>query len=112
MKLKINGVDYGNVKRLKSEKTMTFVGESLRGLESVEGVIFVYNDNGFLMQQVDPANYLRTIVNTNSIQLTNVPANFVPAPTVEERVTTLETEAAKYSDLAGAFTEGVESIDE
>ena len=93
MKIKINDIEYLNIKRLKSEKTMTFIGDSLRGLESVDGVISVYADNGFLMQEVNPNAYLRTVVNVNSIQLTNVPENYVPAPTIEARVANLEQTA-------------------
>ena len=90
MKIKISGTEYLNIKRLKSEKTMTFIGDSLRELESVDGVISVYADCGFLMQEIDPKSYLRTVLNTNSIQLTNVPENYIPAPTIEARVTNLE----------------------
>ena len=93
MKIKINDIEYLNIKRLKSEKTMTFISDSLRGLESVDGAISVYADNGFLMQDIDPNAYLRTVVNVNSIQLTNVPENYTPAPTIEARVANLEQTA-------------------
>ena len=93
MKIKINNIEYLNIKRLKSEKSMTFVGDSLRGLESVDGTISVYADNGFLMQKVDPNSYLRTVIGTNSIQLTNVPEGYKPAPSIEARVANLEQTA-------------------
>lgn len=93
MYIKINDIEYPNIKRLQSEKTMTFIGDSLRGLESVDGIISVYANNDFHMQDVDPANYLRTVIGVNSIQLTNIPADYVPAPTLEARVANLEQTA-------------------
>ena len=93
MKIKINDIEYLNIKRIQSDKSMFFIGDSLRGLESVDGVISVYADNGFLMQEVDPNSYLRTVLNVNSIQLTNVPENYIPAPTIEAGVANLEQTA-------------------
>lgn len=99
MKIKINDIEYLNIRRLTGDKkfdgkvTVTFIGDSLRGLESVDGVISVYADNGFLMQEVDPSKYLRTVINVNSIQLTNIPEGYVPSPTLEARVSNLEQTA-------------------
>lgn len=93
MKIKINGIEYLNIKRLKSEKTMTFIGDGLGDIVSVDGIISVYADDGFLMQEIDPNSYLRTVLNVNSIQLTNVPENYTPAPTIEARVANLEQTA-------------------
>ena len=67
-----------------------YTGDSLTGIEGVSGLIGLYMNDGFLLREDDPSDYLRQIIRSGAITLSNYPEGYVPPPTIEQRVGELE----------------------
>lgn len=91
MYIEINGTQYRNVQRTHTHNTITYTGEALAEISAIDGKIDVYANDDFLLRTDDPAAFLRTVITDGKIQLTNLPENYVPPLTTEERVSTLES---------------------
>lgn len=102
MYITLGGVSYQGVTRYRNKSTgsVIYTGASLTGIESVSGVIGVYRDDGMHLRDDDTAGFIRKIINSGSIILTNRPEPG-PAP---------EPEPTVYDEMAAAITEGVNSI--
>lgn len=70
----INDTKYENVSRVEnSYGGVVFIGKALTGIESIDGGISCYRNDGFYLREDRPAEYLRTVIRDGSILMTNRP---------------------------------------
>lgn len=97
----INNINYANVKRWADTSEVVYTGDSLVNIESVSGTIGVYANDGFLLREDNPSDYLRQIIRNGMITLTNHPEGWTPPPTIEQRVGELEqTNSISFRTMA------------
>ena len=101
MYITINEQQYPSVVRWTNGMETIFTGDSIRNIESITGIIGVYANDGFHLRDDDPSQYLRTIIRDGAITLTNIPEDYVPPRTIEQRVDELEqTNSISFVALA------------
>lgn len=69
---------FNNVRVLTTGQSAYFSASELPAIDALSGAVAVYADNGFLLQTIDPAGYLRQELTEGSWLLTNAPAPAEP----------------------------------
>lgn len=91
-----NNQTYERVRMLNTSSSVRFVGDSLRELEELTGLVIVFSESGFELRAFDPADYLRQDIKDGSWLLTNIQLpEPQPEPVLspkEQRERTYETE--------------------
>jgi len=101
MYITINGTEYSNINTYFNPMEIVYTGDSLVNIESVSGTISVYANDGFLLREDNPSDYLRQVIRDGSITLTNHDDGWTPPPTLEERVSEIEqTNSISFRTMA------------
>lgn len=69
-----NGQTYQHIRVLSTSSSVRFVGESLPNLDELDGMIWVYADNGFELRIFNASDFLRQEIAAGSWLLTNTQA--------------------------------------
>lgn len=104
MYIKINDTKYEDINCYFGTQEISYQGESLTGISSVNGTIRAYANNDFLMREDKVSDWERQIITEGRIVLTNVPE---PQPEPEPP----EPEQDMWDEMADAIKEGVNSVD-
>jgi hypothetical protein len=104
MYITINGTEYANVSCYFNPMEIVYTGDSLVDIESVIGPIGVYANDGFLLREDNPSDYLRQIIHNGAITLTNLPE---PEPEPEPP----EPDPDMWDELAAAIKDGVNHVE-
>lgn len=72
-----NNQTYANVRVYSTSGSVRFTGDSLSGVTTLTGPVWVFADNGFELRTFVPIDYLRQDIRDGSWLLTNTP---VPTP--------------------------------
>ncbi len=101
MYITINNTTYPDIYRWQNAAEIVYTGDSLVNIESVSGTIGVYANDGFLLREDNPSDYLRQVIRDGSITLTNHDEGWTPPPTLEERVSEIEqTNSISFRTMA------------
>ena len=112
MYIKYNGNKYSCNALARSKSTVTYRGLPADFPAPVSGDIVLYADDGFEMRRDAAEDYLRQTFADGVLTLTNVPEpEPIPEPDPDEP-TDDGDKAVTWNELAKAYTEGVNSIDE
>ena len=103
MYIKINDTKYDDVNCYFGKQEVSYQGESLTGIVSVNGTIKAYANNDFLLREDKVSDYARTVITEGRIVLTNIPK---PEPEPEP-----EPEDDVWAEMAQAIKDGVNSAD-
>lgn len=90
MYITVNNHTFNDIRRWVSPSEIVYTGDSIKGIDTVSGVISVYSNSGFGLANDAVDSYARQIVRDGAITLTNLPEDYVPPKTVEQRIGELE----------------------
>lgn len=93
MYLMYNEQTYEHVRMQNTSSSVRFVGDSLRELEELTGLVIVFSESGFELRAFDPADYFRQDIKDGSWLLTNIP---LPEPQPEPVLSPKEQRERAY----------------
>lgn len=105
MYIRINDTKYEDIICYFGAQEVSYQGESLTGITSVNGTIRAYANNDFLMREDKVSDYARTVITEGRIVLTNIPAP-EPTPTPDPDPDP-EPEDDVWAEMAQAIKDGV-----